>query len=477
LKTSVEKLQGVRVKLTVTLSAEEVDKAIAASYTKVASKVRIPGFRVGKAPKPVIDSHVGRETVIAEALEDLVEDSYPLALDAESLRPIDRPDVGTLDELTPGAEYTFCAEIDIRPELTLSSTKDLSVTVPPSKSSDREIEAQLDYLRDRFATLEPVEDRGVVADDFALISFTGTVSGEGYEGNTVDKYLYELGQGQMPPEFDAAMIGAKPGDTVRAEFPVPDTSDNPEFVGKTAAFEIAVHEIKAKKLPEVDDEFAGNVGGFDTAQDLRDDVRGKLDENKEVGHARMVEREARAALAERLAGDVPDVMIANRTDELARDFFDSLEEKGYSLDKYLETTGISSDDLKADLGREAEARVRDELALEALAREVGLEVTPEEIDAEIVLIAAAQETDAAKLAARLKANGALPMVTEGLVHRKAVRWLMDNVEIIEAEPGAEGDAKSAKKAAKKVLAKKAAPKKGTSTKTAPGSEDADANEE
>ena len=478
MKTSVEKLQGVRVKLTVTLSAEEVDKAIAAAYTKVASKVRIPGFRAGKAPKPVIDSHVGRETVIAEALEDLVEDSYPLALDTESLRPIDRPDVGTLDELIPGVEYTFLAEIDIRPELTLTSTKDLSVTVPPSKTSDREIDAQIDYLRDRFATLEPVEDRGVAASDFALISFTGTVSGEGYEGNTVDKYLYELGQGQMPVEFDAAMIGAKSGETVRAEFAVPDTSDNPEFVGKTAAFEITVHEIKAKKLPEVDDEFAGNVGGFDTAQDLRDDICGKLDENKEVGHTRMVEREARAALAGRLAGDVPDVMIANRTDELAHDFFESLEEKGYSLDKYLETTGVSSDDLKADLAREAEARVRDELALEALAREVGLEVTPEEIEAEIALIAAAQETDAAKLAKKLKANGAMPMVTEGLLHRKAVRWLMDNVEIVEVEPGAEADAKPAKKApAKKAEPKKAAAKKGAPTTTASGSDDAAAKEE
>jgi trigger factor len=476
LKTSVEKLQGIRVKLTVTLSPEEVDKGIAAAYSKVASKVRIPGFRPGKAPKQVIDTHVGRETVIAEALEDLVEDSYPLALDAESLRPIDRPDVGTLDELTPGAEYTFAAEIDIRPELTLSSSKDLTVTVPPSKASDREIDAQIDYLRGRFASLEPVEGRGVLADDFTLISFTGTVSGEAYEGNTVEKYLYELGQGQMPLEFDAAMIGAKVGETVRAEFPVPDTSENPEFVGKTAAFDITVHEIKAKTLPEVDDEFAGNVGGFDTAQALRDDIRTKLDENKQVGHARLVEREARAALATRLVGDVPAAMISNRTDELARDFFESLDEKGYSLDKYLETTGMSSDELKADLSREAEARVRDELALEALAREVGLDVTPEEADAEIALIAAAQETDAAKLGARLRANGALPMVIEGLMHRKAVRWLMDNAQIVEVEPGTEADAKPAAKSVKKAPAKKAAPKKGASTKTATAG-DAGAKEE
>jgi trigger factor len=438
------------------------------SVERLSSKVRIPGFRPGKAPRPIIDTHVGRETVLAEALEDTVEDTYPLALDAENLRPIDRPDVGTLEGLEAGKEYTFSAEIDLRPELTLTSLKHLTVTVPPSTASDREIDAQIDYLRDRFATLEPVEDRGVADGDFALISFTGTVDGEAYEGNTVDKYLYEPGRGQMPPEFDAALFGVKSGGNTRAEFPVPETSDNPEFVGKTAAFDVAVHEIKAKKLPEVDDEFAGNVGGFDTAQALRDDVRAKLDENKQAGHVRLVEREARNVLAGRLVGDVPQVMIDNRTDTLAQDFFDQLEEQGYSLEKYLESTGIDPDRLRADLAGEAQTRVRDELALEALAREVGLEVTPESIDAEIAQIAAAQETDAKVLRERLSANGAIPMIVEGLVHRIAVRWLMDNVEVVEQEDGAVPAGKPSKKAA----AKKAAP-----AKKSPKSADTGANEE
>lgn len=477
MKTSVEKLQGTRIKLTVELAAEEVDKAVDEAYVRVARGAKIPGFRKGKAPRPVVDTYVGREVVLADALEVFVEQSYPLAIDAEGLLPVDRPDVGELEGLVPGEPYTFTAELDVRPELTLSSVKGLTVTVPPSRASDREVDAQIDHLRDRFATLEPIEDRGVVAADFALISFTGTVSGEAYEGNTVDKYLYELGHGQMPAEFDAAMIGAKPGDTARAEFPVPDTSENPEFVGKVAAFDITVHEIKAKKLPEVDDEFAGNVGGFDTAQDLRDDIRAKLDENKAVGHARMVEREARAALAERLQGEVPQVMISTRTQDLVQDFFETIERQDYSLEKYLESTGLTSEGLRADLEREAAARVREELALEALAREVGIKVTDEEIDAEVALMAASQKIEERAFRERLKANGALPVVIEGLLHRKAVRWLMDNAEVIEVEPGTEGDAKAAKKAAKKAPAKKAEPKKGTSTETAPKGSDAGAKEE
>jgi trigger factor len=478
LKTNVEKLQDTRIKLTVEMTAEEVDKAIDDAYVRVARGAKIPGFRKGKAPRPVIDTYMGRDAVIADALEVMVEQSYPLAIDAEGLLPIDRPDVGVLEGLAPGEPYTFTAELDVRPELELSSIKALKVKVPPSKSSDREIDAQLDYLRDRFATLEPVEDRGVEDGDFVMLSFTGTVDGEPYEGNVVDKFLYELGRGQMPVEFDAAMIGAKPGSEVRAAFPIPETSENPDFVGKTAAFDISIHEVKAKKLPEIDDELASNVGGFDTAQELKDDIRAKLDENKAAGHARLVEREARAAISERLEGEVPQNMINARTEDLTEDFFRTIDGQGYSLEKYLESTGLTVEQLRADLEREAAARVRDDLALDALARTAALEVTSEEIAAEIEAMAAAQKADTAAFQEKLRAGGAMPVVRQGLLHRKAVRWLMDNVEVVEEEPGATDASGSAKKATpKKAAAKKAAPKKGTSTKSAPKGEDAGAKED
>jgi trigger factor len=469
LKTSVEKLQGIRVRLTVELTAQEVDRAIANAYSEAASHVRVPGFRAGKAPRQVIDTYVGQDAVLAQALEGLVESQYPLALDAERLRPIERPDVGTLEGLVPGQPYSFTAEMDIRPELTLSSAEGLSIMVPSASASDREVEAQIDHLRDRFATLEPVEDRGVSADDFALISFVGTVDGEPYEGNVVDKFLYEMGAGQMPAEFDGAMLGAKPGDTVRAEFPVPDTSSSPEFVGRKAEFDITVHEVKAKRLPEADDEFAGNVGGFDTIADLRGDIRAKLDENKQVAYVKTVEREARAALVKRLVGDVPKSMIEGRTDDLAHDFFETLKERGYSFEDYMTATGMDAEQMRGDLAEEAEMRVRDDLALEALARAVGMEIADAEVDDEIERLAEAQKTGAAKLRERLIENGAVPLIREDLTHRKAVRWLMENVEVVDGDPEAldlMGGKKKpeAKKAAKpkKAAVKKAAVKKDVS---------------
>jgi trigger factor len=467
LKTSVEKLQGIRVKLTVELSAEEVDGAIADAYAQAASSVRVPGFRSGKAPRPVIDTYVGREAVLAQALEEVVESRYPQALDAERLRPIERPDVGTLDALIPGEPYSFTAEMDVRPELTLSSTEGLTIVVPAAAATDREVDAQIDYLRDRFASLEPVEDRGVAADDFALISFIGTVDGETYEGNVVDKFLYEMNRGQMPAEFDRSMLGAKPGETVRAEFPVPDTSADPELVGRTAAFDITVHEIKAKRLPELDDELAANIGGFDTMAELRADIREKLDENKRVGYMKSVEMEARGAVAARLVGDVPKAMVDSRTDELTHDFFETLQKRGYSIEDYMEAAGVDEQRIRADIAKEADARVRDELALEALARAIGAEVSEEEVTLEIERMAEAQKTSAAKLRERVMASGAIPLIREDLMQRKAIRWLMENVEVVDGDPeAAEAPAKSAKagKAAKAPATKTAKPKKAAAKK-------------
>lgn len=455
MKTSVEKLEGTSVRLTATIEAAEVDSAIAEAYSTAAKKSRIPGFRPGRAPRQIIDTHVGRDYVLTEALEQLVSDTYPLVMDEQDLRAIERPDFGELDDLVEGEEFTWTAEVNIKPMFTISSSENLEVTVESAKASDAEIDAQLTYLRDRFASLEPVEGRGVAADDFVLISFIGTVDGESYEGNIVDKYLYELGKGLMPPEFDAALIGHAAGDQVMVEFEVPDSGAS-EFVGKKAGFDVTIHEIKAKVLPEIDDEFASNAGGFETADELRADIRKRLDENKEVGYTRMIEREARGVLAERLVGDVPDVMVNARTESLTEDFFESLKGRGIGMEEYLEATGVAIEQLQEDIGREARLQVREELALEALAKSLGMENTADDITEELSRNLGEGET-AEQLREELRRNGALPLLREQISRRKALVWLMDNVKVNEQDAAATDEA-DAKPKAKKKPAKKAAAK-------------------
>jgi trigger factor len=292
LTTSVERLEGNNVKLSVTVSADEVDLSIEKAYKNVGEKVKIPGFRPGKAPRPMLDTMVGREYILQKATEETVESTYPRALDLESLRPIESPD---MDEPAgrAGADYTY--EPDRAPR-TYLAVGTLAVTVRSDHATQAEIDEQIDVARGRYATLEPVEDRGIAQDDFVLVSFVGTVDGEPYDGNVVDKYLYETGKGLLPAEFDAGLIGAMPGEERKIEFEVPETSSVEDYVGKTAEFDVTVHEIKAKKLPEVDDEFALNVGGFESVDEMVQQLKEAMDRQAQIGHVQDKERKLREAL-------------------------------------------------------------------------------------------------------------------------------------------------------------------------------------
>lgn len=432
MQTSIEKLDGGRAALTITVPAEDVDREIAEAYARIGAKLRIPGFRPGKAPRPVIDTHVGRDTVLAEAQEEVVSDSFGRALSETDLRTYGQPDVGELDMVEPGQDYTFTAEVTLRPELTLASEDDFAITVPSLVASDREIDAQIAYTAERFATLEVVE-RPVADGDYVLLSFVGTVDGEAYEGNTVDRYVYEMGRGLMPAEFDAALAGVPAGGSAVAEFEIPDTSSNEEFIGKSARFEIEVHEVKAKVLPALDDEFAASVGGFDSFEEYRADVRAKLEAAKATGRDHKVEVEVLAALVERLEGDVPDEMIESRAQTMTREFFENLEGRGISLQQYIDATGAGPEQIQADLKVQAGARVREELALEALFRAKGFEVTDADVDEAITQLVSGDDAEADSLKQSLVRNGALPLVREQIIHRRALEWLMENVTITEEE--------------------------------------------
>jgi len=455
LQTSTERLEGGKIRISITVPAADVDRYISDAYSRIGAKLRIPGFRPGKAPRPVIDTHVGREAVLADALENLVESTYGQAISAEDVRTYGQPDVGELDALEPGGDYTFSAEVGLRPELTLSSADGFAVTVPPQYSSDREIDAQIEYTRERFATLESVE-RPVADGDFALISFVGTIEGEPYDGNTVDRYLYEMGRGLMPPEFDAAIVGASAGSAAVAEFEIPDTSSNPEFVGKQARFEIDVHEVKAKVMPLLDDDFAANVGGFDSFEEYREDVRTKLDSAKSTGHTHQVEVAVLAALVERLEGEVPEEMIQARASSMLREFLETIEERGFTLEQYVEATGADPQQIQADITEQAAVRVREELALEALFRAQGLEVTDADVDQGILNLVNGDASEAERMRENLAGSGALPIVREQIIHQKALAWLMDNVVVSEVEPAVGESEESAAAATTK-------PKKRSST--------------
>ena len=429
LTTSVERLEGVSVKLTVTVAAAEVDAAIDSTYKRMGQKYRFPGFRPGKAPRPVLDQQLGRENILAEATEEVVNSTYSKALDAENLRPIESPELDELDTVVPGEDYTYAAQIDVRPKLEIASTEGFSVELPERDVNDADIDEQVESLRDRFATLEVVEGRAAAQNDFVLISFTGLVDGEPYEGNEVDRYLYEMGRGLMPEEFDTAIVGLNPGESIKVEFPIPETSANPEFAGKNASFDITVHEVKEKVLPEVDEEFASNVGGFESLEDLREDLRVRINLQKGPAHDRLKERRVRAAVAERLIGEVPEAMVISTQSSMTRDFMAMLDEQGMNIKEYLDASGVDMDTFERDISEQAVQSVREDLALEALFRALGMEITDEDLAAEFDEIARVTESSVEDARKRWEDNGLMGVLREQIMHRRAVAWLLENAEV------------------------------------------------
>lgn len=430
--SSVERLEGDRARITITVPAADVDRHIADAYATIASQLRIPGFRPGKAPRPVVDTHVGREAVLAEAQEGILSDSYGRAISAEGLRTIGQPDTGELDLPESGADYTYTAEVALRPELTLASAENFAVTVPSRVASDAEIDAHVESVRERFATLEASEGP-VAVNDFALVSFVGTVDGEAYEGNTVDQYLYELGRGLMPEEFDQALVGTSSGASTVAEFVIPDTTSNPEFAGKPARFEIDVHEVKTKVLPELDDAFAASAGGFDTLEEYRADVREKLELSKTKRHDANIETALLTELVSRLIGDAPQEMIDARANTMLRELFEEMERRGITIEQYMQAVGVGPEQLQADLAAQAGVRVREELALEALHTAKQIEISEADIEQGLLEIAGGDAEAAVALREELTDNGALPLVREQIVHKQALQWLLTNATITEEE--------------------------------------------
>lgn len=455
MNSTVEKLEGNRVRITVTHTADEVRDLIAETYVRIAKKLRLPGFRPGKAPRPIIDTHVGRDAVLADALEELVERGYPRALEELKLRPIDRPDMGELDLVEEGKDYTFTTEVEIRPELDVSSIEDLKVSVPPQGTSEEEIDTQIGYLLDRFATLEPVEDRGVQLGDFALITFAGVVDGQTADDLSVDKYLYEFGRGIMPEGFEEGLIGAKAGETRTVEITVPDNAANPAYAGKQGVFNVEIHEIKEKVLPTVDDEFAKGVG-FDSVTEMRDDMRRRIDGNKAAGRMRTIERAIRELIEGRLVGEVPPALVQDRKDSMLEEFQESIGKQGYSIDEYLEQTGMNEAELEIDMATEATSRIREEFALEALFRTAGLELTDQDYEDAVAGIASQEKVSPAEMRKRLIDGGAMALVREQMMRRAAMDYLVAHTEIVEEEP-ADRIAELAKAEAEKLAPAK--PKK------------------
>lgn len=421
MKSSVEPLEGNKVKISVTIEAAEFEPSIEAAWKAIAKEVRIPGFRPGKAPRRVLEQRVEPEYARSEAIQKAVPEFYFRAVREHDVDVIDQPEL----DVTAGedeGDVSFDATVEVRPEIELSGYQGLTITIPSPHAADDDIHAQIDRLRGQYAELVAVE-RPAASGDIVTIDIAGSQDGEPAEGLTADDYSYEVGSGSIVPELDDQLRGLKAGETVEFEAAHPDPEQS------RIDFSVTLKEVKEKVLPELDDAWVADATEFETVDELRDDVIERLTATKRAQASQAVQAKLGDALAELVDIEVPPALLSGEMRARLENLVGRLQQQGIDLETYLQVTGTEPDAFSESLRSDAVAATKVDLALRAIARQEGLEVTDEEVEKEIRHIAFHMEVDADKVRVQLEAADQIPAIRSDLGRRSALRWLTERVEI------------------------------------------------
>jgi trigger factor len=375
---------GSRVQLDIEVPPDEVSRHFATAYRHVAERTKVPGFRPGKAPRHVIDRFVGRGSVLAEAIDHLVGESYDAALDQTTLIPIDQPQVDIdPNAVVEGQTVTFTATVAVRPEVALGAYTDYPFTLETPETTDEQVDGVIEELRNEQATLRPVDERGAAKGDVAAVKFAGTIDGEPFEGGSADRLPLVIGDDRMIPGWEDQLIGLKVGETKGFDIGFPDDYRVEELRGKQAHFEVELLDVRERILPDVDDEFAKSVGDVASVDELRAEIRDALEKRAAA--------EARHAFADRIIDfaasnatvELPEVMVANEIEIMRDELGNRLAQQRIGMQQYLELAKQTPEELATELREPAERRVKVLLTLSAIAEKEGIDATDDEIQAEI----------------------------------------------------------------------------------------------
>jgi len=426
MKTSVEPLDGNRVKLSVEVDEAEFDKALDAAFRRIAREVRIPGFRPGKAPRALLQARIGADVARDEALRDSLPGYYARALREHELDAIAAPDI----DITGGKEagpVAFDAVVELRPQVQVPGYEGLRVTVPSPSPTDDEVTRQIDRLRDQFGELKTVA-RPARDGDHISMDLHGYRHDEAIDGLSADDFLYELGSGSVVPELDRELQGAKAGDILKFNAAVPEQED--------VTLQVLVKEVREKILPEVTDEWASEASEFETVDELRASITERLAAVKRVQAALALREAVVDAVGELVTDDVPEPLVDAEMERRVHDLSHRLEAQGADLAAYLEATGTSQDDFLAGIREGATKSARADLAMRAVADAEGLEAADDDVEQEIARLAERMEMKPAELRKRLDRAEQLPTVRSDIRKAHALRWLLDHVEIVDEEGNA-----------------------------------------
>jgi trigger factor len=370
------------VRLEIELPPERLDRAVDAAVRALARRTRIPGFRPGKAPRPVLERHLGPGVVMDEAVDHLMQDAYREALVKEDILPLANADVEVV-QAEEGKPLIFQATVPIRPEVTLGDYKNFNFRPEIDTIDDARVDQVIEELRDQNATLAAVEDRGAKDGDYAVISFVGTRDGQPFDGGTSERMPLILGQERLIPGFEANLIDKRVGQTTEFDITFPDDYGEPTMAGQVAHFSVELRELREKILPDLDEDFLASLGDFPSLDALRADVRRRLEGNAlDRARHQFADRIIEYAVANATV-ELPEVLIDQEVEMMHDEFKGSLARQGMTEEAYLKAIEKTSDDLHADFRPNAERRAKTLLVLSRIADAEGLEVPEADVDAEV----------------------------------------------------------------------------------------------
>lgn len=392
----VENLEKNMAKLTIEVPVEEVTKAIQGAYQKNKGRFNVPGFRRGKVPQKMIEKMYGVGVFYEDAVNALIPEAYEKAVTESGLEIVSRPEVD-VTQMEAGKPMIFTAEVAVKPEVTLGEYKGLEVAKQETFVTDDDVMEEIKKEQEKNATVVTVEGRPVQKDDTAVIDFEGFCDGEAFEGGKGTDFPLVIGSGQFIPGFEDQLIGKNVGEEVEVNVTFPTPYQAKELEGKDAMFKVTVKEIKAKELPEIDDEFASEVSEFETLDEYKKEIADRLKERKEADAKRAKEDEAVNKAVENASMELPEAMIKTQAANMVNEFAQRMQGQGLTMEQYMQYTGTTRAQMEEQMEEQAKKRIEVRLTLEAIVKAEDIQVSEEELDKELEEMAKAYKMEADQL--------------------------------------------------------------------------------
>ena len=420
----VEKLENNMAKLTIEVPANDLEKALQSAYMKQKNKISMQRFRKGKVPRQMIEKMYGPEIFNDDAANALIPKAYSEAYDECDLEIVSRPEINIV-QIEKGKSFIFTADVATKPEVKLGEYKGLEVDKVSTRVTQKEVDAKIQEEAEKNAREVVVTDRPVADGDEVILDFEGFVDGEAFEGGKGENYPLTIGSGSFIPGFEEQLVGAEAEKEVEVKVTFPEDYHAEELKGKEAVFKCTVHEIKAKELPEIDDEFAAEVSEFDTLEEYKADVKAKIKEQKAADGKRNQEDQAVEQAVKNAEYEIPQPMIDTQTTQMVEDFAQRIQSQGITLEQYFQFTGLTAEKMMEDMKPQAIKRIETRLVLEAIAKAENIEITDEKVDEELAKMAESYKMEVEKLKEFMGENEKKQM-KEDLAVQEAVTFLVEN---------------------------------------------------